>query len=246
MALSWGIRMTRVAIVQSNFLPWRGYFDMIDDVDVFVVLDDVQYTRRDWRNRNQIKTRDGLKWITVPVLDEYQSSLIRDVRIASDGRWREKQLGLIEHSYRKAAHFAGQFEEFRALLSADHLHLNDLNIALMQWAAKKLAITTRIVRSSELPSSGTKTARLIELLKGVNATSYLSGPSAEAYIEVPLFAAERISLAYKAYDYGPYAQLWGSFEGAVSVLDLLFNTGAEARSHLKSRAPHRVVHEAAR
>jgi len=238
--------MTRVAIVQSNFLPWRGYFDVIDDVDVFVVLDDVQYTRRDWRNRNQIKTRDGSKWITVPVLDEYQSSLIRDVRIAPDARWRDKQLGLIEHSYRKAAHFSGLFEEFRAVLSQDYSHLNDLNIALMQWVAKKLSITTTIVRSSELQSSGTKTARLIELLKGVGAGSYLSGPSAEAYIDVQMFAAAGISLAYKEYAYGPYPQLWGSFEGAVSVLDLLFNTGAEARCHLKSHAPHRVVYQPAR
>jgi hypothetical protein len=236
--------MTTAAILQPNYVPWRGYFDMMDDVDVFVLLDDVQYTDRDWRNRNRIKARVGLRWITVPVHAAYTRDRISEVRIANEEPWRDGHLRQIADAYRDAPHLEPARSEFAAILARGHELLVDLDLDLLVWAKERLGIATPILRSSDLPSAGTKTAKLIDLLRAVDATAYLSGPSAEAYIDHAMFATAGISLAYKRYDYTPYPQLWGPFEGGVSVLDLLFNTGPEASAHLKSLAPHRTVVDA--
>jgi hypothetical protein len=238
--------MTIAAILQPNYVPWRGYFDMMDDVDVFVLFEDVQYTDRDWRNRNRIKTRTGLRWITVPVHAAHGRDRICEVRIANDEPWRDRHLHLIADAYRDAPHLEPARSEFAAILARGHELLVDLDLDLLVWAKDRMGIATPILRSSDLPSAGTKTAKLIDLLKAVGATAYLSGPSAEAYIDPTMFAAAGISLVYKRYEYPPYPQLWGSFEGGVSVLDLLFNTGPEARAHLKSLAPHRQAVDAGR
>jgi hypothetical protein len=239
--------MTTAAILQPNYVPWRGYFDMMDDVDVFVLLDDVQYTKNDWRNRNRIKTAHGLRWLSVPVRHERLGQAISDVRVGTVvGDWRGGHLRQIADAYRDAPHLEPARSEFAAILARGHDLLVDLDLDLLVWAKERLGIATPILRSSDLPSAGTKTAKLIDLLKAVGATAYLSGPSAEAYIDPAMFAAAGISLAYKRYEYPPYPQLWGPFEGGVSVLDLLFNTGPEARAHLKSLAPHRPVIDAGR
>lgn len=233
--------MTLATIIQSNYLPWRGYFDLIDDVDIFIVYDDVQYTRRDWRNRNKIKMQSGPQWITVPVNDRYGEMRINEVTISPDHRWAHKHLKAIEHSYSKAPYFDHYFPELAQRLSKERVHLNDLNLDLISWIREKLSISTEIVRSSSLPGHGSKTERLLSILSAVGASGYVSGPSAKAYIEPDAFAKAGISLAYKQYDYGPYRQLWGDFEGQVTVLDLLFNVGPDARNHLKSRLGHQTV-----
>ena len=236
--------MKRVAIIQSNYIPWRGYFDIMDDADLFIIHDDLQYTKQDWRNRNRIVTPQGLKWLTVPVHYLQTKQLIQDTAVDQSTAWQDKHLNLIDESYRRAPYFSDFFSEFSQLLRANYSSLSELNIALLIWASGKLGIQTEIVRSSMIPSRGTKSAKLMDLLSHSNADVYISGPSGASYLDVSMFAERDISLAYKQYDYEPYPQMASPFEGAVSILDLLFNTGPNARAHLKSKAPLRIAFEA--
>ncbi|MGM4886847.1 WbqC family protein [Tardiphaga sp. 11_C7_N12_6] len=229
----------RVGIVQSNYVPWRGYFDLIDDVDVFVVFDDVQYTDRDWRNRNQLKTPRGREWISVSVRHTSRNQLIQDVPVEWSVDWAERHLNLLRQNYREAPYYEIVAAEFSAILARRDGRLSELNIALMSWAMENCGITTKLVEASTLPGRGRKSERLVSLVQAVGGTTYLSGPSAAAYLDVDAFEAAGISVEYKSYDYAPYPQLWGNFEGAVSILDLLMNTGPDARHHIKSKSPNR-------
>ncbi len=230
--------MRRVAILQSNYVPWRGYFDLMDDVDVFIVYDEVQYTKNDWRNRNRLKTRSGLTWLTVPVRRDGLDTRIDEARLDWTRDWTEKHRNQLAEAYREAPHWEPVASEFFGIIGKRHDRLSDLNLELMRWAAGRLGIATEIVRSTDLPGNGGKTGRLVGLVRAVGGTSYLSGPAARSYLDPDAFARAGIGVEYKSYDYAPYPQLWGEFEGAVSVLDLLLNTGPEARRHLKSRTPN--------
>jgi len=233
----------RVAIIQSSFIPWRGYFDFIASVDAFVFLDDVQYSKNGWRNRNRIKTSQGSRWITVPVRHRSLSQLICDTEIDERKDWRESHLRLWHESYRATPYY----RDILALLGDMEREMvgtiSELNIALTRRIAAYFEIGTRTILSSELRLSGTKTDRLIDLLKKLNATTYLSGPSADAYLDKEAFRRNGIRLEYKSYDYDPYPQLWGPFEGAVTVLDLIANCGPAAKNHLRSRTPDKVIIE---
>jgi len=223
----------KVAIVQSNFLPWRGYFDLIRQSDLFIVYDDVQYTKNDWRNRNRIKTPRGSEWITVPVRRGPLGQLIQDTEVNYTTPWARKMLKRIRDSYRSAPHLDPYFSELEGLLAPEASSLSELNVRLLRWACGHLAIDTPMRMSRELVARGAKTERLIDILTQVGATSYLSGPSARAYLEPERFAEAGIGLEYKAYDYGEYTQLHPPFDPAVSVVDLLFMTGPAAREHLE-------------
>lgn len=231
----------KVAIIQSCYLPWRGYFDFIDDVDLFVVYDDIQFTRRDWRNRNQIKTATGRQWLTVPVRYGPRGQLIRDTLVDDAQPWPAHHARALQLSYARAPHYAAYRDPLLALLDQPFATISQLNVALIEWVMSQLAITTPLRRSEELVPQGRRTERLIDVLRKVGATAYVSGPTASAYLEVDQFAAAGIGLEYKAYDYPEYPQLWGAFEPHVSILDLLFNCGAESRQWLKSRSPNEVV-----
>lgn len=230
----------RVGAVQSSYIPWRGYFDFIASVDLFVFLDDVQFTVRDWRSRNKIKTPRGTEWLTVPVRHTSRSQLICETEINEDGRWRKKHLGSFSSNYAAAAHAADAFALLGELDSADGT-ISQLNIALVRRICGYLGIATPLVNSTELALAGAKTDRLIDLCRKVGATAYLSGPSADAYLDKEAFRTHGIALEYKSYDYPPYPQLWGEFDGAVTVLDLIANCGAGASHHLRSRTPDLVV-----
>jgi hypothetical protein len=231
----------KVAAIQSSFIPWRGYFDFIASVDAFVFLDDVQYSKNGWRNRNRIKTSQGSRWITVPVRHQSLSQLICDTEIDERKDWRESHLRLWHEHYGAAPYY----RDALALLGDIERELvgtiSELNIALTKRIAGYFEISTRTILSSELRLSGTKTDRLIDLLKKLNATTYLSGPSADAYLDKEAFSRNGICLEYKSYDYGPYPQLWGPFEGAVTVLDLIANCGPVAKRFLRSRSQNRIV-----
>jgi hypothetical protein len=231
----------RVGIVQSNYVPWRGYFDFIDDVDAFIVFDDVQYTDRDWRNRNRLKTPRGLEWISVSLRHTGRHQLVQDVPIDWDVNWTERHLNVLRENYRTAPFYAKVSEEFGSILAHRHVRLSELNRALMSWAAARCGVTTRLIDAASLPGRGRKSERLISLVQAVGGSTYLSGPSAETYLDLAAFERAGIAVEYKSYDYEPYPQLWGPFEGAVSVLDLLMNTGPDARLFLKSRTPNRRV-----
>lgn len=232
----------KVGIIQSNYIPWRGYFDFIDDVDLFIIYDDVQYTKNDWRNRNKIKTANGLIWLTVPVLFNFnKNTLIEDVKIDHKKDWVKKHIESVRFSYSKTPYFKAYADEFFNILNKKFDTISGLNVNIINWIMRELDIKTNIKMSSEYSAVGTRTDRLIDILKKAGATSYLSGPSAKSYLEVEKFREAGLELEYKVYDYPDYPQLYGKFEPQVSVLDLLFNCGAEARSHLKSLKPNEKV-----
>lgn len=227
----------RVGIIQSNYLPWRGYFDFIDDVDLFVVHDDLQFTKGDWRNRNRIKTPHGTRWITVPVHYERTAQLICETKIDYSRNWQREHRNLIEASLSKAPHIGDVLALLRPAWDARHETLTELNVALLAAICQYLKIRTPFRMSSEFHLRGAKTERLIQLLTAAGATTYVSGPSARAYLEEQRFEEAGIRLEYKQYSYQVYPQLWGPFEGAVSIVDTIANCGPASRDFLKSTAP---------
>jgi hypothetical protein len=223
----------KVGMIQPNFLPWRGYFDFIDDVDLFIIYDDVKYTHRDWRNRNKIKTNNGLKWISVPVIHN-SNTLINEALIDYSSRWVEKQIKTITLSYQNAKYFEVYSKELFNILMAKPKLLSELNYNLIKWIMKELEINTRLQFASEFKKTGSKFDKPLKILKLVGATEYLSGPTAKEYTEINKYNNANIKVEYKEYNYKEYPQLWGSFLPNVSILDLLFNCGDNSREFLKS------------
>ncbi len=219
----------RVAILQSNYIPWKGYFDIVHDVDVFVFHDDLQYTKNDWRNRNRIKTPDGVSWLTIPV-GTSEHRRICDVQLP-DPSWARSHWRRIEATYRQAPHFHEYRDYFRRFyLGARWATLSELNQALIVGISRDLlGLTTRFEQSSDYCLTQTKGARVLELLAATHADVYVSGPAAKAYITDEQFAEAGITVAWKDYTgYPEYPQLNGAFCHEVTILDLLFNTGAMA------------------
>ncbi len=224
-----------VAVVQSNYIPWKGYFDLIRASDTFVLYDDVQYTRRDWRNRNRIKTATGVQWLTIPVeVKGRYTQKIREVRI-SDDRWRDDHWKAIRLAYGRAPHFkefAGPVEHLYS--TAESPWLSEINRHFIAGLCDLLGISRELRSSSEFSLSDGKTERLLNLCRSLDATRYLSGPAAKDYLDVELFANAGIAVDWMQYDgYPTYPQLHGTFEHGVTILDLLFNTGRDAMSYLR-------------
>lgn len=226
----------KVGIIQSNYIPWRGYFDFIDSVDLFIFHDDLQYTKNDWRNRNKIKTSQGTQWLSVPVHYKHTAQKIDETPIDYSQNWIRKHLQNLQQWYRTAPYFDRYYPTLHSLLQVPYDSISQLNITLCKWIMKELHIVTPLQISREFNPQGSKTERLIDLLKKVNATTYLSGPNAKAYLDESTFHRHHIQLEYKSYEYPLYPQLWGSFVGNVTVLDLLFNVGPSSRTYLK-RSP---------
>jgi hypothetical protein len=228
----------RVAIVQSCYIPWKGYFDLINLVDEFILYDDRQYTRRDWRNRNRIKTPQGTQWLTIPVKVKGRYEQRIDETLIDDPRWADRHWMTLEHNYSAAPHFNDYAETVSALYSrAQEPLLSAVNRAFIEAICALLRIETAFSWSSEYEAEGTKTDRLVSLCKAARATTYLSGPSAKEYMDEGLFEAAGIELEYMDYSgYPEYPQLHPPFEHEVTILDLLFNTGPEAPGFMKSLA----------
>ncbi len=208
----------------------------MDDADLFILHDDLQYTKQDWRNRNRIKTPAGLEWLTVPVSHRATRQLIQETEIAA-GDWPVRHRRKITEAYRAAPYFSEVFPLIEKALSAPSGLLSDLNAHLLRSIADFLGITTPIVWSRDYQSAGVRNEKLVSLLVSAGATRYISGPSARAYIDEALFEAAGIPVLFKEYSYAPYEQLWGPFAGEVSVIDLLFNMGPASRGLIKSRVP---------
>lgn len=232
----------RVGAIQPSFIPWRGYFDFIASVDVFVFLDDVQYTSRDWRNRNKIKTPKGTEWLTVPVSHKKRSQLICDTFVDNSTSWRKKHLGSWTVNYRSAPYFKDVISMLPELDNTDET-ISQLNIRLVHRICEYLNISTPMLLSTELQPGGVKTDRLINVVNKLGGEKYLSGPSADAYLDKAAFRRHGISLEYKSYDYPDYSQLWGPFEGAVTVLDLIANCGPNSVNFIQSKIPDILVSE---
>ncbi len=228
--------MKRVAVVQPNYIPWKGYFDLIRAVDEFVLYEDAQYTRRDWRNRNRIKTAAGTAWLTIPVVSKgLYLQRIDEARV--EAGWTRKHWSSLLHAYARAPHFdafRGPVEAAYRSLEAEPM-LARVDCSLIAAICGMLAIDTPITSTACYPSSGDETERLVGICRQAGATHYLSGPAARAYIRPELFERAGIVLEYADYSgYPEYPQLHGAFVHQVSVLDLIFNTGAGAHHYLKS------------
>jgi hypothetical protein len=225
-----------IAILQSNYIPWRGYFDLINSVDEFILYDDMQYTRRDWRNRNVIKTPGGLSWLTIPVqVKGKYLQTIKDTFVA-DNKWAGEHWRSIVHNYSKAAYFSEYKELFQDLyLGSEETLLSQINYRFIMAICRILGISTPISWSMDYQLSGDKTERLVNLCRQAGATNYISGPAAKAYLDESIFGREGISVAYMDYSsYREYAQLYPPFQSQVSIIDLIFNEGPDAVNYLKS------------
>jgi hypothetical protein len=228
--------MKKIIITQSNYIPWKGYFDSINTVDHFIIYDDMQYTRRDWRNRNKIKTKDGLLWLTIPV--EVKGKYFQKINetVVSDPKWGSQHWKTIQFNYSKAPFFKDYkdaFEEF--YLNNEKKFLTEINYALISIINRILGINTEITFSSDYELAEGKTERLVDLCKKVGATDYYSGPAAQAYMDESLFEKEDIKVHYFDYSgYPVYNQLFGDFAHDVSVIDLIFNEGPDAAKYMKS------------
>ena len=227
----------KVVILQPSYIPWRGYFDQIYRADLFIFYDDVQYDKRGWRNRNQIKTPKGKQWLTIPVHSrgaQTENIPINQIQIAWDNPWSQNHLKAIQHSYAKAPHFSRYLSLIEKFYQRRDEFLANFTIDITVDLAHALGSThTRFMRSSEIAGiNGQKTDHLIQILQAVGATHYVSGPSARDYIEKEKFVSAGITLEYMEYNYPAYPQLYPPFDPYVSILDLLFMTGPEASNYI--------------
>lgn len=228
----------KIAILQSNYIPWKGYFDLINSVDEFIIYDDMQYTVDDWRNRNRIKTGQGIQWMTIPVSKKGRlNKKISEIKVA-DARWTKKHWNTLTNSYAKADHFKDYADLFEDLYlnKANALEsLSEINCLFMTEINRILGIATKIRWSSEFELGEGKTQRLLNICKQSNADIYLSGPAASDYLDEDVFNREGIDVEWMDYsNYPQYTQLHGAFDHGVTILDLLFNTGDEATHYMKS------------
>jgi WbqC-like protein family len=228
--------MKRVAAIQSSYIPWRGYFDVIGLVDEFILLDEVQYTKRDWRNRNRVKTAQGPLWLTIPVqVKGRYEQRIDEVRIAEQG-WAERHWQTLRQSYAQAECFDAMAEQIAVLYekAAELERLSDVNRLFLQRLCPLLGIDTRISWSTDYASEGDKSLRLATLCEQAGADEYVSGPSARDYLDEGEFASRGIAVRWMDYEgYPEYPQVHPPFDPAVSIVDLLFNAGADAPRYMK-------------
>ena len=173
--------MKKIAILQSNYIPWKGYFDLINMVDEFILYDDMQYTRRDWRNRNKIKTPQGIQWLTIPVRQESLDQKIKDTKI-SDKKWNIKHWRTISQNYSKSKYFKDYKDIFEELyLKCDEEYLSQINYKFITTINEILEIKTKLRWSSEFELVDGQTEKLLGICKDCNADIYLSGPAAKDY-----------------------------------------------------------------
>lgn len=225
-----------IAILQSNYIPWKGYFDLIRRVDEFILYDEVQYTRRDWRNRNRIKTAAGVRWLTIPVEVSGRFEQTISETLIADPAWAGRHWKTLQHSYGRAAGFAEvapRLETFYAGLGSTP-RLSEVNEALLRIVCEMLDLEPHIRQSSEFDlHADDATSRLVSICAQAGATRYLSGPAARAYLDETKFNEAGIEVDWMSYDgYPQYTQLHGVFDHHVSIVDLLFNMGRRAKDYL--------------
>ncbi len=230
-------KIKKVAILQSNYIPWKGYFDLINMVDEFILYDDMKYTKNDWRNRNIIKTPHGLQWLTIPVYFKGKSSQkIKEAKI-SNRLWWKKHWKSIAQNYAKAEFFEKYREVFEGLYQECEAeeYLSRVNYRFLKAICAMLGITTDITWSMDYDLVDGKTERLVGLCRDAGATHYISGPAARDYIDEDLFREAGIELSYIDYSgYPEYRQLFGEFIHKVSIIDLILNEGPGAPKFMKS------------
>jgi hypothetical protein len=230
----------RVAISQSNYIPWKGYFDLINSVDEFVILDDVQFTKCDWRNRNRVKSPEGAFWLSIPIRVKGRRLQKINQTQTADPHWAAQHWKTIESLYARAKYFEGYKDEIRALYYANVRteFLTEININFLRGICDLLGIKTRFRDSREFRLAEGKTERLLDLCRQLSATSYVCGPRSRDYLEERRFRDAGIDVVYMDYSgYPEYPQLFGPFLHEVSIIDLIFNAGEDAAKYMKTTIP---------
>jgi len=223
----------RVTILQPSYLPWLGFFEQMSRSDKFVLLDDVQYTRRDWRNRNRIRVRENWIWLTVPVQQKSRfSQSLLETRI-DNSAWRRKHLETLRQHYCKAPFFEKYFPRCQQVYEKDWTFLFDLCLETINLIKEEMGIETPLLRSSEMKPGGEKTERLVSICRELGATHYLSGESGSNYIAEEDFSSQGIALEYQNYEHPVYPQRYTGFVPHLSAIDLLFNCGEQSLGILK-------------
>jgi WbqC-like protein family len=224
------------AIMQPTFLPWIGYFGLMASVDLFVFLDDVQFDKRSWQQRNRIKTPNGVLWLTVPILTRgRREQTICDAEIQPDAKFPDAMWRTIEMSFAKAPYASRYLPALHGIMADHTASIGELNIAIIEWMAREFGIATPTVRSSQTPVASAKADRLVDLCRAHGVTDYLSPPGSKAYLDDSnAFSDAGIALDYFGYTHPEYAQLHGAFEPYMSALDLLVNEGPKAGEILRS------------
>lgn len=225
-----------VGIHQLHYLPWLRYFEKIDRCDAFVVLDNIQFTKNDWQNRNKVKTAGGVTVLTVPVHVEFGQTL-DEVRIDRPARWRTKHWRTIQQAYGKAPHFAAHAGFLEATYGRDWTRLNDLNRSMIEYFVQALGIKTAVAYASDFEVSGHASERLVNLIKAVGGNAYYTGAhAADTYLDKTLFAEAGIEIEVQRWQAPEYPQLHGPFAPDLSIVDLLLNCGPESLDVLRRGA----------
>ena len=226
----------RLVVLQSNYVPWKGYFDLLGKADLFVIYDSVQYTKNDWRNRNFLLSPQGRTWLTIPVQTSGKfGQPINEVTVLG-GHWSKKHWKTISQQLQNRPYFSMYAEEWSNLYlqCANHTLLHDVNTSFLKLLSKQLGLTTPMVDDREFVlNSDDPSSRLVELCRSTGADTYLTGPAGLNYLDINLFVAAGIAVELIDYSkYRPYLQGKAFIGHAVSVLDLLASVGPDARSHL--------------
>jgi hypothetical protein len=218
-----------LAAHQPQFLPWLGYFDKMARADAFVLLDDVQFKKNEWQNRNKIWSREGGHWLTVPVVHGHLDE-IRAVKLDETSAWRKKHLATLEQTYSRAKHFKAGWEPWRLMYEAPRESLLDINLYSIERVRDALGIKTPMPLSSTLAVEGKSTERLVNLCRKLGADTYLAGAGGRDYMDTSLFDKAGIKVAFQEYRHPVYEQFGGPFVSHLAAIDLLFHLGPDARA----------------
>ncbi len=230
--------------MQPAYLPWMGFFDLMDQVDEFIILDDVQFEKQSWQNRNRIKSRRGETFLTVPIRRTGLDTLIQDAQIDYHSPWQKKHLQTLLECYAKTPHIQEYKDWLESIYAKPVNLLRDLNNTIIDDIAKKLGISVRISKSSELTTTGHKVEKLLNICKTKKADTYISPVGAFGYItEDNRFAEHGIRLEYQHFDHPVYKQLHDPFISHLSVVDLLFNEGNQSMAIIRSGRKTPMTHE---
>jgi len=233
----------RAVVLQPTYLPWVGYFGMIDIADTFVFYDDIQFSVQSWQQRNKIKSTNGnWMWLSVPIIRNFGQN-IDEVQINNASNWRKKHWSSIYQSYAKAPCFKDCKEEIERIYQKEWEYLSDLSIAIIEKLSELLGVDIpKFIKSSELTDiAGEKSDRLLFLLEKMGADEYISGPAAKDYIEIDKFKEKGIKLYWYEYQHPVYPQIKGEFIPYLSAIDLLFNTGDEAIKYIREGSKNALI-----
>ena len=217
-----------IAIHQPQFMPWLGYFDKMDRCDIFVLLDNVQFKKNEYQNRNKIKTSQGWEWFTLPVKYRYPQR-ISEVLIENSFNWRKKHLHALETNYRKSPHFERYIDRFDRFYQQEWQSLSQVNIASVRLLRELMGIDTRMMIASEMEGlSDEPNQRLIDICKKLGSDTYLAGSQGKEYMDIDLFNQAGIHVVFQEFKHPVYPQLFGKFEYFMSAIDLMFNSGNDS------------------